>query len=209
MKIIDISPIISESLAVFPGDTPYSRKVALSFPKDHLTLSAIQSTLHLGAHADAEVHYLPQGQGIEARDLSLYLGDCQVIRVKLGPGERIMPAHLEGTTVNSTRILFRTDSFPNPNKWTDFFNALSPELIDFLAARKVKLVGIDTPSIDPADSKKLESHGAVAKHKLAILEGLVLGQVEPGRYTLVALPLPLVGADASPVRAVLLEPDLF
>ncbi len=208
MKIHDISPAISEKIAVFPGDTPFSRNVALAFPKDHLTLSSVNTTLHLGAHADAEVHYLPGGKGIEARDLSVYLGDCQVIRVHLDPGARILPAHLNGITVESTRVLFRTDSFSDPNRWTDFFNALSPELIDFLAARKVKLVGIDTPSIDPADSKALESHNAVARHKLAVLEGLVLTNVNPGRYTLIALPLPIEGADASPVRAVLLEGKL-
>jgi arylformamidase len=66
-------------------------------------------------------------------------------------------------------------------------------------------VGIDTPSIDPADSKDLPSHAMVAAHDLAILEGVVLDHVEDGVYTLVALPLRLEGADASPVRAVLVE----
>jgi arylformamidase len=205
LKILDISPPLSEKTAVFPGDVPFSRNVSLEFPKNHLTLSSVTTTLHLGAHADAEVHYLANGKGVEARDLSLYLGDCQVIKVTLDPGARIMPKDLEGITVESSRVLFRTDSYTDPNRWTDFFNSVSPELIDFLAARKVKLVGIDTPSIDPAESKALESHAAVARHKLAILEGLVLTHVNPGRYTLVALPLPIVGADASPVRAVLIE----
>jgi arylformamidase len=64
-------------------------------------------------------------------------------------------------------------------------------------------VGIDTPSVDPMTSKALEAHNAVADHDMAVLEGVVLDAVPPGLYTLVALPLRIEGADASPVRAVL------
>ena len=100
-------------------------------------------------------------------------------------------------------------SFPDPNQWNGDFNSLSPELIEHLSALNVVTVGIDTPSVDPADSKGLESHQALYRHDLAVLEGIILDRVEPGLYTLVALPLPLKDADASPVRAILLEPGLF
>jgi arylformamidase len=79
------------------------------------------------------------------------------------------------------------------------------ELIEKLAAQQVVLVGIDTPSIDLADDELLESHQAAARHDLAILEGIVLSDVPDGFYTLVELPLRLQGADASPVRAVLIK----
>jgi arylformamidase len=69
----------------------------------------------------------------------------------------------------------------------------------------VKLVGIDTPSIDLAEDKILQSHHAVARHDMAILEGIVLDQVKPGMYQLIALPLSIERADATPVRAVLLK----
>ena len=68
----------------------------------------------------------------------------------------------------------------------------------------MRLVGIDTPSIDPQESEDLPAHRAAADHDIAILEGLVLEHVAPGRYTLAAFPLRLEGADASPVRAVLI-----
>ena len=58
-----------------------------------------------------------------------------------------------------------------------------------------------------SDSKALESHQALFRHDLAVLEGLILDQVAPGLYSLVALPLALKDADASPVRAILLEKD--
>ncbi|MGZ3689604.1 MAG: cyclase family protein, partial [Bdellovibrionota bacterium] len=80
---------------------------------------------------------------------------------------------------------------------------LSAELIDALAAKGVILVGIDTPSVDPAEDQALETHQAIARHNLANLEGIVLDQVPEGIYELTALPLKLQGADASPVRAVL------
>ena len=77
--------------------------------------------------------------------------------------------------------------------------------LDFLHSKKVFLVGIDTPSIDPANDKILESHNAVFKNDMSILEGIVLSHVEAGLYELVALPLNILGADATPVRAILLK----
>lgn len=208
MKIWDISPAISAQTAVFPGDAPFSRQTSLSFAQgNHLTLSAISTTLHIGAHADASNHYHANGQGIDQRPLESYLGDCQVIEVNLPRGARILPKDFS-EKIQATRILFRTNSFPNPDRWNGDFNSLSPELVDFLADHKVVLVGIDTPSVDPADSKDLESHQAIFRRNLAVLEGIILNQVTPGTYTLIALPLRLKDADASPVRAILLEKNL-
>lgn len=208
MKIWDISPLISEKTAVFPGDVPYSREVSMAFPTDHLTLSSIRSTLHIGAHADAGVHYHSNGKGIDQRELERFLGNCQVISVKIPRGERILPSHVTAK-IDAPRVLFHTDSFPNPEEWNGDFNSLSPELIHFLHDKGVITVGIDTPSVDPATSKALESHQALHETGMAVLEGIILNQVKDGIYTLVALPLPLQGADASPVRAILLEKNLL
>lgn len=203
-RLIDISPPISPQLAVFPGDTPFSQDWLMRIDRgDHLDLSTIHGTVHLGAHADGSSHYLAGGQGIGERSLEAYYGPCEVISVSVGPGERILPRHLLGP-VRAPRVLFRTGSFPDPNHWNSDFAALSPELIDQLVAEAgVVLVGIDTPSVDPEQSKDLPSHQALARHDLAVLEGLVLEHVAPGLYTLIALPLRIIGADASPVRAVL------
>lgn len=204
MKIHDISPVLSPRTAVFPGDTPLQREVALHFDRGHnLTLSAIRSTVHIGAHCDAPSHYHPDGASIDQRDLSRYLGPAQVVRVDLPRGSRIRPEHL-GTAIIAPRILLQTLSFPDPDVWNGDFVALSPELVDFLAAQGVVLVGIDTPSVDPAEDKDLASHNAIFRNDLAILEGIDLRGVAPGLYTLIALPLRLEDADASPVRAVLL-----
>ena len=83
------------------------------------------------------------------------------------------------------------------------FSGLEPELIDHLASHGVRLVGVDTPSVDMFDSKDLPAHNRCLAHGIAILEGLVLNEVPPDEYELIALPLKLEGFDASPVRAVL------
>ena len=98
-------------------------------------------------------------------------------------------------------MLFRSD----PNRWNPDFQSLSPELVHSLADQGVRLIGIDTPSVDPSDSKALESHQALFERNLSVLEGIVLDQVPEGIYSLIALPLRLKDADASPVRAILLE----
>jgi arylformamidase len=205
----DISPEISEDLAVWPGDVTYQRKISVDFKTGgNLLLSSIQSTVHLGAHADAPNHYDPHGQGIQERKLRPYLGPCQVITVDLPHGSRITPSDLKHVKISKERILFKTSSFPNPQDWNTDFNALSPELIQYLAKRGVILIGIDTPSVDLSEDKELLSHQEICKNDIAILEGLVLTGVPDGDYTLVALPLKIRDADASPVRAILLKENI-
>lgn len=165
----------------------------------------MQTTVHLGAHADAPIHYHRGGAGIHERDPLRYIGPAQVIGLPAARGRRILPADIEGIRIEAPRVLFRTDSFPDPEQWNSDFASLSPELIDWLAERGVRLVGIDTPSIDPAEDQALETHQSVYQHDFAVLEGLILTGVEAGLYTLVAQPLKIEGADASPVRALLIS----
>ena len=103
------------------------------------------------------------------------------------------------------RVLFRTGTFPDPDRFNEDFAALDPALIDELADSGVQLVGIDTPSVDLCRDREMLAHRRIAARDLAILEGILLDDVPAGAYSLVALPLPLVDADASPVRAVLLD----
>ena len=205
-EIIDISPLISSLIAVFPGDTPFNEEFLMNIDEgDNLTLSKITTTVHLGAHTDAPRHYSSKGQTIEARNLNYYIGLAQVIEINVSGNARISVLDIANIPITAPRILFKTKSFPDPNKWNDDFLGLSAELIHYLAEKKVILVGIDTPSIDPANDKNLESHHAVFKNDMAILEGIVLEHVSEGLYELIALPLKITGADASPVRAVLLK----
>lgn len=199
----DVSPLVSPRTAVFPGDQPYAPATLLSFAAgDALALTTLHTTPHVGAHCDAPCHYVSGGAGIAQRSLQRYIGDAQVISVTTPAGDRIQVGDL-AELPRAPRILLRTQSFPDPERWTDAFCSLAVELVHFLADRGAVLVGIDTPSIDPAAAKILQAHHAVAERDLAILEGIDLRGVPDGDYTLLALPLRLDQADASPVRAVL------
>jgi len=205
--IYDITPPVTPRLGVWPGDTPLSREVLCDIAKgDTITLSTVRATVHLGAHADGPNHYAKGAPGIGERKLDYYLGPCVLIDADVKRGERVgvdqlrLPAQPK---VPQPRVLIRTNTFPDPDRWNSDFAALSPELIDWLAAQKVITIGIDTPSVDLQDSKDLPTHHAIARHDMAILEGLALAGIPAGEYELIALPLKLMGFDASPVRAVL------
>ncbi len=206
VRILDISPPVSSRIGVWPGDVPFRREVSRDLQAGHTyTLSAMHTTLHVGAHADAPSHYRRGGQPIDARPLHAYLGTCQVVVVSLPRGARVQASDLP--QLRAPRVLVRTDSFPDPEEFTTDFNSLSPSAVRTIADAGGLLVGIDTPSIDPFDDTALLAHQAVADADLCVLEGLVLAHVPAGLYTLSALPLRLVGADAAPVRAVLVQSE--
>ena len=201
--IHDITPLVSPRLCVWPGDTPPSREVLLDRERgDSITLSTLRASVHLGAHADAPSHY-GAGASIHEVPLDAYLGPCQVVR--LGMARRTRLTAMPGPVL-APRVLFATGTFPDPETFNEDFAALSPALLDSLAAQGVRLVGLDTPSVDLFESTDLPAHAACLRHGLAILEGLTLKDVPEGVYELIALPLRLEGFDASPVRAVLRTP---
>ena len=203
-RLYDISPALSPEIAVWPGDTPLSREVLCDMARgDNLTLSTLRATVHLGAHADAPSHYGHPAATIDQRDLSYYLGPCQLVSVaEARPGARFDRAQLP-EEITAPRVLLRTGTYRDPSRFAEDFAAPAPELIDRLAGEGVRLVGVDTPSVDLFSSKDLPSHNRCLANDLAILEGLVLDGVPDGAYELIAPPLKLVGFDASPVRAVL------
>ncbi len=203
MTLYDITPRITQHLAVWPGDTPPTREVLCDLARgDSVTLSTLHATVHLGAHADAPSHYQPGGVDIANRALDVYLGRCQVIAVSLEGQQEISPSALPDT-IAAPRVLLATNTVPDPTEFRESFASLSPEAVALLARSGVRLIGIDTPSVDRFDSKTLPAHHACAKADISILEGLRLEGVPEGIYELIALPLPLVGFDASPVRAIL------
>jgi arylformamidase len=206
-RLWDISPPVSPQSPVFPGDTPYAQSWAASIgPGCPVNVSSITTTPHVGAHADAPLHYDPGGASIGAVDLAPYLGACRVIHA-IGCGPLIEWQHLEHASRDlPPRVLVRTYERMPVDRWDAQLAGYAAATIERLADLGVRLVGIDTASIDPADSKALPSHHAIRRRGLRVLENLVLDDVPEGDYELIALPLKLMTADASPVRAVLREP---
>ena len=202
-RLWDISPPVGPAAPVFPGDQSYQQRwTATLGPDSAANVSAITFSPHTGAHADAPLHYADGAAAIGEVDLAPFLGPCRVVHA-IGCGPLIRPEHLRHAAQGlPARVLVRT-CVRAATVWTDDFAALAPETIDWLAAQGVRLVGIDTPSVDPATSLTLDSHQRLRHLDLRVLENLVLDEVAAGDYELIALPLRLVAAEASPVRAVL------
>lgn len=205
--IYDITPPITSSMNVWPGDTPMTREMICEIERGAtVTLSTIRTTVHLGAHADGPVHYGAGARGVGEQRLEHYLGPCRVIDASsVRRGERVTVADLKGgiESINEQRVLIHTGTFPDFSTWNSDFAGLDASLVDALHARGVITVGVDTPSVDLQDSKDLPAHKAFLRNDMAIIEGLLLKDVPPGTYELIALPLKLMGFDASPVRAIL------
>ncbi|MEM6856843.1 MAG: arylformamidase [Pseudomonadota bacterium] len=203
-RIWDISQPLRPGLPVWPGDTALEHKRTWQMEAGSpVNVSALTFSTHSGAHADAPLHYSQTAPDIASVGLEPYIGECLVVDARRS-GAAIevgdLP-HLHG----ADRILFRTfERFPH-EQWDPDTTAIAPETIEWLGVQGVRLVGIDTPSIDPQTSKDMLAHKAVLKHDIRVLEGLVLDDVPEGRYELIALPLPVVNGDASPVRAILRE----
>jgi arylformamidase len=203
-KLWDISPPVNASTPVFPGDTAYAQQwVARIEPGCPVNVSAITLSPHVGAHADAPLHYDPSGAAIGAVELDPFLGPCRVIHA-IGCGPLVRPEHLAHALDQlPPRVLVRVYEHMPQDRFDNALPAFAPETVSLLADRGVKLIGIDSASIDPADSKPLDSHQVIRQRGLRVLENLLLDDVPEGDYELIALPLKLTTADASPVRAVL------
>ncbi|TAM55569.1 MAG: arylformamidase [Paraburkholderia sp.] len=202
--IWDISPPIGADTPVWPGDTPVGvERVWRMEAGSPVNVARLTCSPHTGAHADAPLHYDAHGAAIGAVPLDPYLGPCRVIHC-IGAAPLVLPDHIaQYADALPPRVLLRTYRQAPVARWDSAFCAVAPETIDFLAQRGVTLIGIDTPSLDPQESKTMDAHGRVRAQRMSILEGLVLDDVAPGDYELIALPLKFTTLDASPVRAVL------
>jgi arylformamidase len=204
MTLIDISPSLRVGMGVFPGDAAFAVSQTFAIgPYCPVNVASIAMSTHCGAHVDAPLHYDPAGASIDTLDLADFIGPARVIDAR-GTGalcgyEEIASA-LDGAP---PRLLLRLMDRGDELAWPTGFRALAPETVERLARRGIRLIGVDVPSIDPEASKDLPSHMACRRHDLRIVENLVLADVAPGDYELIALPLKLRGLDAAPVRAVL------
>jgi arylformamidase len=204
-RLWDISPPVHAGSPVFPGDAAYEQRWAATLgPSCPVNVSTITFSPHTGAHADAPLHYDARGAAVGALDLHAYLGPCRVVHA-IGCGALVEWQHIEHAIDPSLppRLLVRTYERMPTLRWDNALTGYAAAVVERLADMGVCLIGIDTASIDPADSKTLDAHQVIRRRNLRVLENLLLDEVDEGDYELIALPLKLTTADASPVRAVL------
>jgi arylformamidase len=203
MKWFDISQPLNKHIAVWPGDTPFSYELSCTKEQSgSVNIGRLTMSTHTGTHIDAPFHFDHEGRKIMDLDINIYIGPARVVDVSNyeSIGAKELTAYdLEGVS----RLLLRTSSSSNPRMFPETITSLRADIAPFLQEKGVRLIGVDVPSVDPLDSKELSAHHALFKHGIHILENLMLHHVEPGMYELIALPLALEEADASPVRAVL------
>lgn len=205
-RLIDISQTLSKETAVWPGDTPFTPFWVMQIQAgDSVNVGSVTMSLHTGTHADAPKHFRNDGGSPAESELSVYVGKALVVDLcsEASPVTAITAEHVAKIgDATPERVLFKTGT-ASPDHFSNDFAYFSVEAAKALVVLGVKLVGIDTPSVDQAESTTLGSHHTFDKAKTAILENLVLDDVGPGWYELIALPLKLAGMDASPVRAIL------
>lgn len=205
MRIFDISQPVRPGIAVWPGDQEFQQHWSMHLERgDSVNVAALTLSVHTGTHADGFHHVRADGARIADMPLGAYIGRCTVIDAR--GTEAIGPEHVKHLDLARTeRVLFRTRDVVDESEFPKDVAYISVDLARLLAASGIRLVGTDAPSIDPLDSKTLDAHHILAAGGVANLENLVLTDVPPGDYILVAPPLRLAEADSSPVRAVLLD----
>lgn len=194
---------VREGLAVWPGDEPYRFRLGWDMAEGAtVNVGQVTMSVHTGTHIDAPFHFDPEGAGAGELDLAPYVGPAVVADVS---GREVIGWDaLQGIDfADAPRLLLKTLAWTDHVMFPERVPTLAPDVPAHLAERGVVLVGVDVPSVDAIDSKDLPLHHALNAAGIRILEGLDLRAVPPGVYTLSALPLRLLGADGSPVRAIL------
>ncbi len=203
MTIIDITRTLKNGMPVWPGDTPFSYELSSTKAENgSANVGRVVMSTHTGTHVDAPFHFDEKGKRIEELDLSLYIGKALVIEIvkkEFITVEDLQKHNLQGYE----RLLFKTGSWPDPAAFPETYTCIAPEAASYLAVSGVRLIGVESPSVDPLNSKEMLAHHALNNKGIHILESIDLHEAEPGEYELIAMPLKVEKADGSPVRAVL------
>jgi len=206
-RLIDVSRPLLSGAPHWPGDTPTELvPTARMADGSSCNVGRLSLSLHNGTHVDAPYHYARRGVTMEKVPLEIFVGPARVVDARGGGGVLTASLFAElspGEIAAAPRILFRTDAWEDPAVFPATWPLLEPGLARWLAERGVCLIGVDVPSADALKSRELPRHQELHEAGVIILENLDLRGAEPGVYELLALPLAVVGADASPVRAVL------
>ncbi len=200
---IDITHPLSNSIAVWPGDTPFQFKLANTKEQTgSVNIGQITASVHTGTHADAPFHFNSEASTIDQLDIQIFIGKTKIIDVT--GHARIGRKELESYALDGVeRLLLKTKNHSTLTEFPKEIPLLKEDIASFLKEKGIFLLGLDIPSVDDLVSKDLPIHHSLYQNGVHILENLLLDEVEEGVYELIALPLKIIGADGSPVRAVI------
>jgi len=204
VSIRDISIAIGEGTPEWPGDTPYSCRWTWEIARgDSVNVSEIRSSPHVGTHADAPLHVRDDWPPSHELPLDPFIGRAFVLSVDPSL-PLIEPAHLASLPSGPIeRLLLRGGRTIASGAFPDAWPALSDASLRLLLDRGLRLLGVDSPSVDTRASTTLDIHKALFAGGAYNIENLDLRGVDDGEYELIALPLKIRSADAAPVRALL------
>jgi arylformamidase len=211
MPIYDITLTISNDLPVWPGDTPVNLVRNKDMHQGEVcTLSQLTSSVHVGTHLDAPMHFLRDGHGVDQIDLNKLIGPCSVIDLPAAMSIDAAALAQANIPAGTRRLLIRTrnsEHWAHPDKvfHTDFV-AIDPSGAEWLAQHGLHLVGVDYLSVGAFEGG-IPTHEILLSNGIVPVEGLDLSRIEPGEYQLICLPLKLKDCDGAPVRAVLVKDE--
>ena len=169
-----------------------------------VNVSSFTSSPHVGTHADAPLHVRDGWPGSHELSLDSYFGPAIVVDVATLSNEiEIEDLEKIQSLPFVERLLLKTGKTIATGAFPEDWPTLSESCVRTLLGRGLRLLGVDSPSVDPRDSKNLPVHHMLFAGNGAILENLDLRRITPSMYELMAFPLKLMALDAAPVRAVL------
>lgn len=202
--LYDITRPLAAGIPVWPGDAPcridWTARIGA---ESAANVAELCMSAHTGTHADGPFHVLPEGARIGEAPLDAYVGPARLVDAA---GRERLDAGWAAQVVaggSMERLLVHTGAWADPDVFPSRFTALDPDAARMLVEAGVRLFGTDAPSVDWFEAADLPAHRVLLGAGAGILENLLLDGVPPGEYELIALPLRMPDADASPVRAVL------
>ena len=205
MKYFDISMPVQHGMLSWPSDPDVELAQAKSLAESGSNVTRISAGTHFGTHIDAPRHFSDSAKGVDELEFEALVGPVVVVDMAALAGDLVPPEAVEVLPEGTERVIFKTANTLHrllEKPFTEDYVALSGEAAESLAARKIKLVGIDYLSIQKRGEDR-RAHTALLDRDIVIIEGLWLADVPPGEYELIALPLRIAGGDGAPARVLL------
>ena len=209
-RLIDVSLTISGDMLVWPGDPPVEiaprLRLALGDPAN---VSEIMMGTHTGTHVDPPNHFVEGSHGIDRVPLDALFGPALVADAR-HLDRPIEAAALEALAIpeGAERVLLRTANSELwrrlPVSFPEVYACLTPDAATWVVDRGIRLIGVDFLSVEQKGAPGHPAHHILLENGVMIVEGLDLGEVEPGPYTLACLPLKILDGDGGPARAMLI-----